>query len=135
MLKCEKIVKTWYDALEEGKILARKCPVCGHVEYPPYLACNACGNLDTEWTELSGDTYCTQIIPPSAMFLEPPFRDRVGEYFICSVQPENADEVGSVLINVDPSRADELRAKLPVKVRPVIVQEDGYKNVYWELDE
>ncbi len=135
MLKCEKIVKTFYDSLEEGKILARRCTKCGHVEYPPYLACNACGNLDTEWIELKGDVMCTQIIPPSAMFLEPPFKAIVGDYFICSVQPENADEVGSCLINVDPARVDELRASLPVKVRPVIVQEDGYKNVYWELDE
>ncbi len=135
MLKCERIVKTFYDALEEGKILARKCPKCGHIEYPPYLACNACGNLDTEWVELPRAAMCTQIIPPSAMFLEPAFKENVGEYFICSVQPENADEVGSVLVNVDPARVDELRASLPVKVRPVIVQEDGYKNVYWELDE
>ena len=43
------IVKTYYDALEEGTILGRKCTRCGHIEFPPYLCCNECGGLDTEW--------------------------------------------------------------------------------------
>lgn len=135
MLKCERIVKTFYDALEEGRVLARRCPECGHIEYPPYLACNACGNLDTEWVELPKRVMCNQVIPVSAMFLEPDFKANVGNYFVAAIQPENGYEVGSVLINVDPSRAEEIRARLPVAVRPVIVQEDGYKNVHWELDE
>lgn len=135
MLKCEKIVKTYYDALEEGKVLARKCLKCGHVEYPPYLACNDCGTLDTEWTEIPKKVMCNQLIPVSAMFLEPEFRANVGDYFVVAIQPENGFEVGSVLINVDLSKAEEIRAKLPAPVRPVIIQEDGYKNVYWELDE
>lgn len=39
------IVKTYYDALEEGTILGRKCTRCGHIEFPPYLCCNECGGL------------------------------------------------------------------------------------------
>ena len=33
----EPIVKNYYLALEEGKILGRKCTDCGHIEFPPYL--------------------------------------------------------------------------------------------------
>ena len=135
MLKCEKIVKTYYDALEEGKILGRRCLSCGHIEFPPYLACNQCGALDTEWVEMSGKGMCTQIIPPSAMFFEPPYHENVGDYFIIEVIPEGAHPLGSTLIHVEPARADELRAKLPLPVKAVIIQEDGYKNVVWELDE
>ena len=47
------IVKTFYDALEEGTILGRKCLRCGHIEFPPFLCCNACGGLDTEWVDLT----------------------------------------------------------------------------------
>ena len=133
MLKCERIVKTFYDALEEGKILARRCKECGHIEYPPYLACNACGCLDTEWIELPDKVICTQVLPVSAMFTDPDFKERVGEYAIAVIQPENAFEVGSVLLHVSPEEVDEVRAKLPAPVKPVIVQEDGYKNVHWEL--
>ena len=51
-IKLEKVVQTFYDSLEEGKILGRKCPVCGNVEFPPVYACNACGNYETEWVEI-----------------------------------------------------------------------------------
>ena len=49
----EPIVKTYYDALEEGDILGRKCTRCGHIEFPPYLCCNSCGCLDTKWVNLN----------------------------------------------------------------------------------
>ena len=133
MLKVEKIVKTFYDALEEGKILARRCTKCGHIEYPPYLACNACGNLDTEWVELPETVMCNQVLPVSAMFTDPDFKANVGDYAIAVIQPENGFEVGSVLLHVSPEEVEEVRAKLPAKVKPVIVQEDGFKNVHWEL--
>ncbi len=47
-IKLEKVVEHYYEALEEGKILGRKCPVCGNVEFPPVYACNKCGNYETE---------------------------------------------------------------------------------------
>ena len=131
----KRIVKTWYEALDEGKILGRKCTKCGHVEFPPYLACNTCGNLDTEWCEISGKAVVTHILPPAMPFSEPDFKDRVGDYCCCSVKPEERDEINSCLIGVNPKRVDELRVKLPLPVRPLIVQEDGYKYVFWELDE
>ncbi len=132
MLKCEKIVKTFYDALEEGRILGRRCTQCGHIEYPPYLACNACGNLDTEWVEMSGKGTCVQILPPSMMFFEPQYKGIVGDYFIAAVIPEGADEIGTTLVHVDSSQEKALRARLPFPVKAVIVQEDGYKTVAWE---
>ena len=136
MKKYEKIVKTFYDALEEGKILGRKCTKCGHVEFPPYLACNACGNLETEWYEMSGKAVATQIMAPAYVYSDPEFGKRVGEYCIASIQTEDgSDEVNTSLIGVSPSRVDELREKLPLPVRPKIVQEDGYKMVFWELVE
>ena len=64
-VKLEKIVKTYYDNLEEGKILGRYCPKCGGMEWPPVYACNLCGNMETEWKEISGeggnDSVCTSL--------------------------------------------------------------------------
>ncbi|MBR2562109.1 MAG: hypothetical protein IKE31_08180 [Eubacterium sp.] len=133
--KCERIVKTFYDALEEGRILGRKCTKCGHIEFPPYLACNACGNLDTEWVEMPKKAQMIQLLPSSPAFYDPDFHERAGDYMVAAIQPENADPLGTCLVNVDPSRLSELREKLPLPVKPVIVQEDGYKMVFWELDE
>lgn len=128
----ERIVVKYYDALEEGKILGRKCKKCGHIEWPPYLACNTCGCLDTEWTELSGEAMCNQILPAPACFMEPDLKDRVGDYWHGAVQPENCDEVGTVLININPEKLDEARSRLPIKIRAVITQEYDTKVVFWE---
>ena len=137
MIHCELIVKKFYDALEEGKILGRKCTKCGHVEFPPYLACNECGNLDTEWCEISGKAVATQFVPVAFAFAEPAFAESVGDYVQATVKPEDSDEYNTCVLGVksEPGRVAELNAKLPVPVKPVIVQQDGYKMVFWKLDE
>jgi len=131
----KRIVKTFYEALDEGKILGRKCTKCGHVEFPPYLACNTCGNLDTEWHEISGNAVLTQIMVPSLAFASKDLKERVGEYCVGVVKPEESDEIDTCIIGVSPSRVGELRGKLPLPVKATIVQEDGYKMAYWKLGE
>lgn len=132
----EKIVKTFYDSLEEGKILGRKCTKCGHIEFPPYLACNACGNLDTEWVEISGKAVATQLIPCPPVFSDPGFEARHGKnYVLGAIKPEDSDELSSIVVGVSPARAKELKDKLPLPVKPIILQEEGYKMVFWQLEE
>ena len=63
-IKLEKVVEKFYLGLEEGKILGRKCPKCGNVEFPPVYACNACGNYETEWVEISGKAKLHSIVLP-----------------------------------------------------------------------
>lgn len=36
-VKLEKLVKPYYEALEKGKVLRRRCTSCGHIEWPPVL--------------------------------------------------------------------------------------------------
>lgn len=131
----KKILVTYYDALEEGKILGRKCTSCGHIEFPPYLACNSCGGLETEWHEMSHKGMMTQVMKSSPAFTNKAFRERVGEYVVGCVQPEGSDEYDTCFIGVSADMLSDLRKKVPVPVRPVIVQEDGYKMVFWELDD
>ena len=134
--KYERIVKTFYDALEEGKVMGRKCTACGHIEFPPYLACNECGNLDTEWVELTNSkAVVTQLLAPAMAFSDPVFSKKVGPYCLGAIQVENCDEVSTCIIGCAPDRLKELRPKLPLPVKPIIIQEDGYKMVFWQLDE
>ena len=45
-IKLEKVVNKFYDGLEEGKILGRKCPQCGQEEMAYQngcLTCMSCG--------------------------------------------------------------------------------------------
>ena len=131
----KRILRTYYESLEVGKILGRKCMACSHIEFPPYLACNACGHLDTEWCEIPGKGVLTQIMFPSPVFANKALKEEVGEYCVGAVKPENSDEMNTCIIGVSPDRVDELRNKIPVPVKPIIVQADGYKTVFWELDE
>jgi len=133
MAHLERIVKTFYDALEEERILGRRCTTCGHVEFPPYLACNRCGNLDTEWCEISGKALATQFIAVPMAFAEPEVAQMLGDYVVASVQPEDSDEYNTCVVGVRSADVDELNDRLPVPVRPVIVQQDGYKMVFWKL--
>ena len=83
------IVKTYYDALEEGTILGRKCTRCGHIEFPPYLCCNECGCLDTEWVDLSNMRGVVKAaLPTKGAFGDPDFRNEHGDYFAIEVVVE-----------------------------------------------
>ena len=37
-IKLEKVVATFYENLEKGKITAKRCKKCGAVEFPPVYA-------------------------------------------------------------------------------------------------
>lgn len=133
----ERINRTFYEKLEEGRVVGRKCPACGHVEFPPYIACNDCGNFETEWVDLTDTpTVATGLVPPSMIFGDPEFNERfAGNYCFATIQVEGADEYNSCIINITPDQVEDLCRKVPVAVKPAIIQEDGYKMVFWELAE
>ena len=133
----ERINKAFYDFLEEGKVMGRKCPACGHVEFPPYIACNDCGSFETEWVDLTdAPAVATSLVPPSMLFGDPEMNARFeGNYCFATVQVEGADEYNTCVLNITPEQVEELCRKVPVAVRPSIVQHEGYKMVFWELAE
>ena len=133
-VKVEKIVKPFYEALEEGKILARKCTECGHVEYPPYLACNKCGNLDTEWVDFEGKGMVTHLLELGATGSNPDFDKMVGDRVVGVVEIENSDPINTSILGIKSEDVAELTPQLPLAVRPKIVRLDGFSVVCWELD-
>ena len=134
----EPIVKTFYDALEEGIILGRKCTRCGHIEFPPYLCCNACGCLDTEWVDLTNMRgVVKQALPTKGAFGDPEFRNAHGDYFAVEVVIPNCDPVWTSLLHVDYDKYaefDELVKTTEVVVKPLIIQDEDTKVVVWELE-
>ena len=73
-IKLEKVTEKFYQSLEEGKILGRKCPKCGAVEFPPVYACNTCGNYETEWYEISGNAKMHSIVMPAPLSSKPEYK-------------------------------------------------------------
>ena len=108
------IVKTFYDALEEGTILGRKCLRCGHIEFPPFLCCNACGGLDTEWVDLTNVRgVVKQALPTKGAFGDPDFRNQHGDYFAVEVAPTPLTPAFCMWITTNTRSSTRRSAKSP----------------------
>ena len=132
-IKLEKVVKTYYDALEEGKVLGRKCPVCGNVEWPPVYACNACGNYVTEWVQLSGRGKVLELYVPTAMTSKPAYKD-LEPYAYAWVELDEGPERNVMLRGITKENAEYVRSHLPYPCKLDIVQRDGFKTCVAAID-
>ena len=133
------IVKTYYDALEEGTILGRKCTRCGHIEFPPYLCCNECGGLDTEWVDLTNMRgIVKQALPTKGAFGDPEFRNTQGDYFAVEIEVPGMDAFNASLLHVDYDKYEEFDQYIQeheVEVKPLLFQDEDMKVVAWDLVE
>lgn len=50
--KLQPILKTYYESLEDGKILGCKCNECGDISFPPLPTCQECGGVGVDWVEM-----------------------------------------------------------------------------------
>ena len=134
-IKLEKVVATYYEKLEEGKIMGRKCPKCGNVEFPPVYACNACGNYETERYEISGKAKIHSIVLPAALSSKPEYKN-FGKFAYGEIELEEGSRLNGVILGVNKKKRKELQDKLPVSCHAVIIdREIGVKSVAFELDE
>ncbi|SCY37512.1 Rubredoxin-like zinc ribbon domain [Pseudobutyrivibrio sp. AR14] len=132
-IKLEKVVQGFYDRLEEGKICGRKCPKCGAVEFPPVYACNSCGNLETEWYEISGNAKMHSIVMPAALSSKPEYKT-LGKFAYGEIELEEGARLNAVVRGISKKTRKELLDKLPLDVHAAIYQRDGYKTVIFDLD-
>ena len=109
-IKLEKVVQTFYEGLEEGKLLGRKCPKCGNVEFPPVYACNACGNYETEWYEISGKARLHSIVLPAALSSKPEYK-QLGKYAYGEVELEEGTKLNAVVRGISKKNRKELSEK------------------------
>lgn len=133
-IKLEKVVETFYESLEKGKIMGRRCTKCGAVEFPPVYACNSCGCWDMEWVEISGKGVMKSIVMPAALSSKPEY-DALGKYAYGEVELEEGATFNAVVRGITKKKRKELMTKLPVPVKAAIFQRDGYKTVVFDLVE
>lgn len=134
-VKLERVVKTFYDNLEEGKITGKKCTKCGAVEFPPVYACNSCGCTDLEWIEISGKAKMHSIVMPAALSSKPEYK-ALGKYAYGEVEIEEGARLNAVVRGITKKKRKELMDKMPVSCHAAIFQrEAGYKTVVFDLDE
>ena len=132
-VKLERLVRTYYETLEEGKVLGRKCPVCGNVEWPPVYACNACGSTETEWVEMSGKGELQTLIMPTVMSFKPALKD-LEPYAYGAVKCAEGPERNVMVLGVTRQNEPYIREHLPYPVHMQIVQRNGYKTAVFAVD-
>lgn len=132
-VQLEPIVRTFYEELEKGRIVGRKCKRCGAVEFPPVLACNSCAGTDMEWIEISGKAKMTSLIMPSVLSTKPENADLMPFCLGC-VEIEEGAAVNALIRGVTKKNRSELIKKLPVPVKAEIVPRDGYSTVVFALE-
>ena len=128
----ERIVKRYYEELENGKILARKCTKCGEVEFPPRIACNACGNFETEWIETTQNVVVSDFILTSQLA-----HPRINEHQPCVFGfvkiEEGGTEFNALVCGIKPEEEALYKSKLPLSAKARIVQRDGYKALVYDI--
>jgi uncharacterized OB-fold protein len=130
-MEMERIVKRFYDELENGKIMGRKCKACGAVEFPPVIACNACGHFETEWFEMSGEGVVTDIVMPSPM--TNPRCDVFAPFGLCCVTLKEGREINAIVRGVTPETEAGLKSGASYPVKASIFQRDGFKTVVYDM--
>ena len=135
-IKLEKVVETFYQNLEKGKITAKKCTKCGAVEFPPVYACNSCGCWDMEWIEISGKAKLHSIVMPAALSTKPEYK-ALGKFAYGEVEIEEGARLNAVVRGINKKKRKEIleNNRLPVSCHASIYQRDGYKTVVFDLDE
>lgn len=129
----ERIVKKYYDGLEEGIIYGRKCRECGAIEFPPHYACNSCGYHETEWVTLSGRGLLHSCVLPGPQTARDEYK-KIGKYCFGEIELEEGVRINGLIFGVSRKNVTEITAKLPVPVKPLIAQRDGFKTLYFELE-
>ncbi|MCF0143208.1 MAG: hypothetical protein HUJ75_07515 [Parasporobacterium sp.] len=133
-VKLERIVKPYYDNLEEGKITARRCKECGAVEWPPLLGCNTCGSTEMEWIEISGKAQMLQFVMSSPITRRPEMED-IKPYVLAVVQIEEGPAVNAMVRGINKKNKEFFREHLPYPVHATIIKREGYSTVIFDVDE
>ena len=131
-MQYERIVKTFYDELENGKILGRKCKRCGSVDFPPLISCNECSYPETEWAEISGDGELMSVVMPG-MLSQSPENEDLMPYAFGSVRLSEGPFINVLIRGIGSENETLVKASLPLPVMAAIVQRPDYKTVVFDL--
>ena len=128
----EPIVKTYYDSLEEGKILAKRCKHCGKITYPPMPVCQECSKTDLEWIELGTEAELLHVglIADHFIWEKMKLYTPVGWG---EVRIPDGPDLCVVVVGV--AYFEELKKRLPLKVQAEIIQDNGFKTIVYRIVE
>jgi uncharacterized OB-fold protein len=113
----------FWDAVDEGRLVAQRCVACGRVRHPPRPMCPECGSLDVEVVELSGHgavySYALLHHPQHPAFEYP--------VLAALIDLDEGIRVVSNLVGVEP---DDICIGVPVQVEFVTTDGDHHVPVF-----
>lgn len=139
MIELEPTVYKYYQGLEAGKLLGKRCPECGHVEFPPRPACNACGYIENEWCEVSGKGQMTSFVMPGMLSSFQQLKD-ASPFCLAHITLEEGTELNGIVFGVtkdmEEPLKDRIRAGETIPVEAFIADRpEGFKTVYFKMVE
>lgn len=130
-IKMERVVKRFYEELENGKIMGRKCPKCGAVQFPPRIVCNSCGCMEQEWVEMSGKATLTDMTMPSRMTGS---NTEVFQPFVMGcIKMEEGPELNGIVRGIAEGMEEQVEENLPHSVKAEIFQLETFKTIVFDL--
>ena len=127
MYKPEPMVKMFYDGIEEGKFLGKKCPECGNVEFPPMHGCNKCGHHPLDWFEVSGEVVVEEIFELGSAFTLTEFTPFAPLYGMEGHMAEGS-ELPSLIFGVSKDTFEELKESVPLKGNLCVLPMEKYNS-------
>jgi hypothetical protein len=110
----------FWDAADQGRLVAQRCAACGRLRHPPRPMCPECNSLDVEVVELSG----RGVVYSYALLHHP--QHPAFEYPVLAVlvDLDEGIRIVSNLVGVEP---DDVSIGIPVRVE--FVATDGEHHV------
>jgi uncharacterized OB-fold protein len=135
-MELERVVKHFYEELDKGKFMGRKCTRCGWVEFPPVYTCSSCGCVETKWYEISGKAKMYDLVLPTGMLDDAVFLG-IKPYCHALVELEEGKQFSSIVLGVTeenyPALEEKLRAKQTIPVKVCAIPMDGFSMLAFKL--
>ncbi len=143
MFELRPILKTYYDALEEGKVLGMKCEDCEDVVWRPLPTCQKCGGTNLKWVEMGDEAIIDEFIYDDTSLKGDYTFTKANQYFVskeaycvCVGHFKGGNEFHAALYGVTKDNRDELSEKLPFLAKIEFIQMDGgFKSVGFRVKE
>jgi len=118
-------IRSYYEALAKGKLLAVTCKACGKHTFPPTGCCEHCGSWDVEEADLSGETtllFATHNLTPAC---HPRF-ESMAPYVYGHLKLKEGPIFQAIILGIEPKPAAlrELFERGPVPAKAETLQTD-----------
>jgi len=124
--------KSFFSALEEGKLIGSRCKKCGYIAAPQRQICPKCHSDQMELIEFSGKgklaAFTVIYVPPTAM--QQAGYDGKNPYCVGVVTLEEGPRVNGQILGLDLSHPEEIQIGTPLKMTTVSRGLEGAQHKY-----